>query len=183
MTGLFPWRYGIIRYNPYCFPTFSFPLSSLRFPSSSLLITYSLFSFSSSPILSLPLLYFPLRTLSSLSYLPSSFLLIHIPPPLLSFPPLTLSSFLSQIERSECLLIFSFFFSSLLFPTPFSFSIRLNALNAFELGQDLSQRNGYLPQIITGPEILRGAGYYTAHSGIIYTDMRDVLLCVCVLEY
>ena len=46
---------------------------------------------------------------------------------------------------------------------------RLNALNAFELGQDLSQRNGYLPQVITGPEILRGAGYYTAHSGITAT--------------
>lgn len=42
---------------------------------------------------------------------------------------------------------------------------RLGALNAFELGQDLSQRNGFLPQYSTGPEILRGAGYYTAHSG------------------
>ena len=42
---------------------------------------------------------------------------------------------------------------------------RLDALNAFELGQDLSQRNGYLPQVPTGAEILRGAGYYTSHSG------------------
>ena len=44
---------------------------------------------------------------------------------------------------------------------------RLDALNAFELGQDLSQRNGYLPQVPTGAEILRGAGYYTSHSGKI----------------
>ena len=44
---------------------------------------------------------------------------------------------------------------------------RLDALNAFELGQDLSQRNGYLPQVPTGAEILRGAGYYTSHSGNI----------------
>ena len=43
--------------------------------------------------------------------------------------------------------------------------LRLDALNAFELGQDLSQRNGYLPQVPTGAEILRGAGYYTSHSG------------------
>jgi N-acetylgalactosamine-6-sulfatase len=43
---------------------------------------------------------------------------------------------------------------------------RLDALNAFELGQtDLSQRNGFLPQIPTGAEIFREAGYYTAHSG------------------
>lgn len=42
---------------------------------------------------------------------------------------------------------------------------RLGALNAFELGQDLSQRNGFLPAVPTGPEILRGAGYYTGHSG------------------
>ena len=41
----------------------------------------------------------------------------------------------------------------------------MDALNAFELGQDLSQRNGYLPQVPTGAEILRGAGYYTSHSG------------------
>eukprot|EP01038_Epipyxis_sp_PR26KG_P008225 gene8225-11131_t len=42
---------------------------------------------------------------------------------------------------------------------------RLTAMNAFELGRDLSQRNGFLPQIPTGPEILREAGYYTMHSG------------------
>lgn len=42
---------------------------------------------------------------------------------------------------------------------------RLNALNAFELGKDLSQRNGFLPQVVTGPEIFREMGYYTAHSG------------------
>jgi arylsulfatase A-like enzyme len=42
---------------------------------------------------------------------------------------------------------------------------RLGALNAFELGQDLSQRNGFLAQIPTLPGALREAGYYTAHSG------------------
>lgn len=42
---------------------------------------------------------------------------------------------------------------------------RMNAMNAFELGRDLSQRNGFLPQVPTGPEVLREAGYYTAHSG------------------
>jgi hypothetical protein len=42
---------------------------------------------------------------------------------------------------------------------------RLGALNAFELGRDMSQRNGFLPQVPTGPEIFREAGYYTAHSG------------------
>jgi arylsulfatase A-like enzyme len=42
---------------------------------------------------------------------------------------------------------------------------RLGALNAFELGRDLSQRNGFLPQVPTGPEILRQYGYYTGHSG------------------
>jgi arylsulfatase A len=42
---------------------------------------------------------------------------------------------------------------------------RAGALNAFELGWDLTQRNGFLPQIPTGPEILRGYGYYTGHSG------------------
>jgi len=45
------------------------------------------------------------------------------------------------------------------------FPWRLNAMNAFELGQDLTQRNNYLPQVVTGPEIFRGAGYYTVHSG------------------
>lgn len=42
---------------------------------------------------------------------------------------------------------------------------RLGALNAFELGKDMKQRNGYLPQVPTGPEIFREHGYYTAHSG------------------
>lgn len=42
---------------------------------------------------------------------------------------------------------------------------RLGALNAFELGQDLSQRNGFLPQVPTGPKVLRNNGYFTAHSG------------------
>lgn len=42
---------------------------------------------------------------------------------------------------------------------------RLGALNAFELGADLKQRNGFLPQVPTGPEIFREHGYYTAHSG------------------
>jgi arylsulfatase A-like enzyme len=42
---------------------------------------------------------------------------------------------------------------------------RLNAMNAFELGHDLSQRNGFLPQVSTLVEIFREAGYYTAHSG------------------
>lgn len=42
---------------------------------------------------------------------------------------------------------------------------RLGALNAFELGRDLTQRNGFLPQVPTAPEIFRDAGYYTAHSG------------------
>lgn len=42
---------------------------------------------------------------------------------------------------------------------------RLGAMNAFELGRDLSQRNGFLPQVPTIPEIFREAGYYTAHSG------------------
>lgn len=32
-------------------------------------------------------------------------------------------------------------------------------------GKDMSQRNGFLPQIPTIPEILRQSGYYTAHSG------------------
>ncbi len=45
------------------------------------------------------------------------------------------------------------------------FPWRLGALNAFELGQQLSQRNGFLPQIPTGPEILRQHGYFTGHSG------------------
>ena len=42
---------------------------------------------------------------------------------------------------------------------------RLGAMNAFELGRDMSQRNGFLPQVPTGAEMLREAGYYTAHSG------------------
>eukprot|EP00606_Chrysophyceae_sp_TOSAG23-5_P001535 GSChrysophyteH2.ASY1.ANO1.116.1 assembled CDS len=42
---------------------------------------------------------------------------------------------------------------------------RLGALNAFELGWVMTQRNGFLPQIPTGPEILREYGYYTGHSG------------------
>jgi arylsulfatase A-like enzyme len=43
---------------------------------------------------------------------------------------------------------------------------RMTAMNAFELGRDLSQRNGFLPQIPTTPEILREyGGYYTVHSG------------------
>ena len=42
---------------------------------------------------------------------------------------------------------------------------RMTAMNAFELGTDLSQRNGFLPQIPTGVEVLREHGYYTAHSG------------------
>eukprot|EP01041_Mallomonas_annulata_P000756 gene756-1441_t len=45
------------------------------------------------------------------------------------------------------------------------YSYRLNALNAFELGRDLSQRNGFLPQVPTGAEIFREAGYFTAHVG------------------
>jgi arylsulfatase A len=45
-------------------------------------------------------------------------------------------------------------------------SWRLGALNAFELGRDLSQRNGFLPQIYaTIPEIFRDQGYKTLHSG------------------
>ena len=47
------------------------------------------------------------------------------------------------------------------------FPWRMNAMNAFELGRDLSQRNGFLPQIPTTPELFREAGYYTAHSGIV----------------
>lgn len=43
---------------------------------------------------------------------------------------------------------------------------RLGGLNAFELGRlDLSQRNGFLPQVLTSAEIFRNYGYYTAHSG------------------
>eukprot|EP01036_Dinobryon_divergens_P028151 gene28151-37050_t len=43
---------------------------------------------------------------------------------------------------------------------------RLTAMNAFELGRDLTQRNGFLPQVPTVAEILREVGgYYTAHSG------------------
>jgi hypothetical protein len=42
---------------------------------------------------------------------------------------------------------------------------RVGAMNAFELGRDLSQRNGFLPQIPTGPEIFRENGYFTGHSG------------------
>lgn len=45
------------------------------------------------------------------------------------------------------------------------FPWRVGALNAFELGRDMSQRNGFLPQIPTGPEILRQNGYFTGHSG------------------
>jgi len=45
------------------------------------------------------------------------------------------------------------------------FPWRVGALNAFELGRDMSQRNGFLPQIPTGPEILRQYGYFTGHSG------------------
>jgi len=57
------------------------------------------------------------------------------------------------------------------------FPFRINALNAFELGNfDLTQRNGYLPQFPTGPEIFRGAGYYTAHSGKWHMGgMREVI--------
>ena len=42
---------------------------------------------------------------------------------------------------------------------------RLDAMNAFELGRDLSQRNGFLPQVPTLVEVLREAGYFTGHSG------------------
>lgn len=42
---------------------------------------------------------------------------------------------------------------------------RLGALNAFELGTDMSQRNGFLPQVPTIAEMLREMGYFTAHSG------------------
>jgi hypothetical protein len=46
------------------------------------------------------------------------------------------------------------------------YSWRMNAMNAFELGRDPSQRNGFLPQIPTIPEMLREhGGYYTVHSG------------------
>jgi hypothetical protein len=42
---------------------------------------------------------------------------------------------------------------------------RMHAMNAFELGRDMTQRNGFLPQIPTGAEIFRENGYFTAHSG------------------
>lgn len=42
---------------------------------------------------------------------------------------------------------------------------RNGALNAFEVGRDISQKNGFLPQVPTLPELLRESGYYTAHSG------------------
>ena len=45
------------------------------------------------------------------------------------------------------------------------FSWRLGALNAFEVGDDYGQRNMFLPQVKTFPEVLREAGYYTGHSG------------------
>lgn len=45
------------------------------------------------------------------------------------------------------------------------YSWRVNAMNAFELGKDMSQRNGFLPQIPTIAELLREEGYYTIHSG------------------
>lgn len=45
------------------------------------------------------------------------------------------------------------------------YSWRMTAMNAFELGRDLSQRNGFLPQIPTIPEVFREYGYFTAHSG------------------
>lgn len=45
------------------------------------------------------------------------------------------------------------------------YSWRMTAMNAFELGRDPWQRNGFLPQIPTLPELLREAGYFTLHSG------------------
>ncbi len=42
---------------------------------------------------------------------------------------------------------------------------RMTAMNAFELGRDMSQRNGFLPQIPTGVEVFRENGYFTVHSG------------------
>lgn len=42
---------------------------------------------------------------------------------------------------------------------------RLDAMNAFELGRDMSQRNGFLPQVPTLVEVLRESGYFTGHSG------------------
>jgi arylsulfatase A len=45
------------------------------------------------------------------------------------------------------------------------FPYRLGAVNAFELGTVLSQRNGHLPQAKTLPAMLREAGYYTGHAG------------------
>lgn len=42
---------------------------------------------------------------------------------------------------------------------------RMTAMNAFELGRDPLQRNGFLPQIPTIAEILRENGYATMHSG------------------
>ena len=42
---------------------------------------------------------------------------------------------------------------------------RMTAMNAFELGRDPMQRNGFLPQIPTIAEILREHGYATMHSG------------------
>jgi len=56
---------------------------------------------------------------------------------------------------------------------------RLNALNAFELGQyDLTQRNGYLLQFPTGIEILRGTGYYT---GIIIIIIITIIIIINVI--
>jgi arylsulfatase A len=46
------------------------------------------------------------------------------------------------------------------------YSWRLNAMNAFEVSkEDLTQLNGFLPQVPTTAELLREQGYFTAHSG------------------
>lgn len=45
------------------------------------------------------------------------------------------------------------------------YSWRMTAMNAFELGRDPMQRNGFLPQIPTTAEVFRENGYFTLHSG------------------
>jgi len=54
-------------------------------------------------------------------------------------------------------------------------------MNAFELGRDMSQRNGFLAQVPTSAEMLRElGGYYTAHSGgkMVLFTLTGRLICV-----
>jgi arylsulfatase A-like enzyme len=58
---------------------------------------------------------------------------------------------------------------------------RMTAMNAFELGRDPMQRNGFLPQIPTIPEIFRENGYFTVHSGKWH--LGGLMLSVLFLLY